>query len=82
MRTYLGKGGELLKGMRFNEKLECVIQRALRRLHGRMKYAYLRGELKNYLDKIAPKKDDAKQAKELAEKNNALLQELLKQQKQ
>ncbi len=41
-----------MKGMRFNEKLECVIQRALRRLHGRMKYAYLRGELKNYLDKV------------------------------
>ena len=41
-----------VKRARFNERLDVVIDEALRRLYKRMKWAYFRGELHEYLARI------------------------------
>lgn len=41
-----------MKRARFDERLDVVIEEALRRLYKRMKWAYFRGELREYLLRI------------------------------
>ena len=41
-----------MKRARFDERLDVVIEEALRRLYKRMKWAYFRGELREYLMRI------------------------------
>ena len=52
MRTALLKGGIPVRRARFEERLDAVIDQALHRLHKRMKWAYFRGELREYLMRI------------------------------
>ncbi len=41
-----------MKRARFDERLDAVIEQALKRLYKRMKWAYFRGELREYLARI------------------------------
>lgn len=52
IRICTGKEGLRVKRPRFHERLDAVIEQALQRLYKRMRLAYFRGELHEYLLRI------------------------------